>query len=101
MNKIYVLLILGLLSLSSVFGQTSSITGHISDKNERNLAGGTIRILTDKDSVLTSTSTKEKGRCEIKIIPQGTYALELSYLGYQKERHAIEVEKSPLTVSYQ
>lgn len=101
MNKIYVLLILGLLSLSSVFGQTSSITGHISDKNERNLAGGTIRILTDKDSVLTSTSTNEKGRFEIKKIPQGKYVLELSYLGYKKERHAIEVEKSPLTVSYQ
>ena len=100
MYKRYIILLVGVLSAFLAVAQTT-INGHISDKNERDLAGGTIHLLNSKDSLHVSVTTDSTGKFEIKKVPEGKYTLELAYLGYQKEKHNIEVKKEPLQLAYQ
>ena len=81
--------ILFLLACSlSVHAQTSyTISGYVFDEQGLTLPGATVQITSlDRGSV-----TDQSGRFVMNNVPEGTYTLEVSYLGFQPATRQVEV----------
>ncbi|MEM6803849.1 MAG: TonB-dependent receptor, partial [Bacteroidota bacterium] len=71
---------------TSVFAGT--ITGKVSDLEDRPLAGATIKLLDTKKGALAN----EKGVYKIQNVKAGTYTLQITFLGYQTVEKKIEIK---------
>lgn len=81
--------ILFLLACSlSVHAQTTyTISGYVFDEQGLTLPGATVQITSlDRGSV-----TDQSGRFVMNNVPEGTYTLEVSYLGFQPATRQVEV----------
>ncbi|MES2454690.1 MAG: SusC/RagA family TonB-linked outer membrane protein [Bacteroidota bacterium] len=92
MEKIYSLrrsLLLILLLLSNLaFAQTNTVTGRVVDESNQPLPSAAVLL---KGSKL-STSTNSEGYFKLTGVPSGAQLLIISYLGYQSEEFAVNVQ---------
>lgn len=87
MRKIYFLtVLLGLVSLTS-FSQSYSISGEVRDA-ERNLISGANVMIPELNK---GTVTNSKGEYQLNTIPEGSYTLKVTYLGFETIEKLIEV----------
>ncbi|MBZ9626483.1 carboxypeptidase-like regulatory domain-containing protein [Psychroflexus sp. CAK1W] len=87
MRKIYFLtVLLGLVSLTS-FSQSYSISGEVRDA-ERNLIPGANVMIPELNK---GTVTNSKGKYQLNTIPEGSYTLKVTYLGFETIEKLIEV----------
>ncbi|MBN8856217.1 MAG: SusC/RagA family TonB-linked outer membrane protein [Sphingobacteriales bacterium] len=73
----------------------SQIVGTVQSDDGKPLDGATILLRNTK----ISTVTNAKGQFFLPNVPQGTYVLEVTYIGYEKYFQSIVVEKSELIVT--
>lgn len=76
-----ILLTTSILQLSSIFAQSAEINGRVVDKSGEPLAGVNVYL---EGTVLGSASDK-MGLFQISRVPQGTFILKFSMVGYQQE----------------
>lgn len=82
MNKVYILFCF-LLSGISVYAQTFSISGQVTDKAGVGLPGATIQVLQPKDSSLIKVETSEvNGSFKIENLKSGQYLIKISFISY-------------------
>jgi iron complex outermembrane recepter protein len=67
--------------------QTWTLTGQVTDENEKPLPGASVNLFPGKKG----TATDDKGFYEFQNLPEGKYSIEISYLGYQKSQAEIEL----------
>lgn len=100
MKKILVVLCLAFISISSFAQQR--ITGTVVDKTNSNpLNDVTLQLLNEKDSLLTSVKTNEKGLFTFDKVPNGQYRLSSSILGYKSVSRGVNLTGAPVTINYQ
>ncbi|MBI2282160.1 MAG: outer membrane beta-barrel protein [Bacteroidetes bacterium] len=96
MRKLLTLFILlaGMVSATTVFAQSSSLKGTITDTlNKQNLSSAVISVLRAKDSVLVKfTRTGATGHFELKNLATGNYILMVTYPSYADYVEKISVE---------
>lgn len=98
-NKPFVVFFL--LFCTSIFSQTGTISGKISDKNQLPLE--LVSVAVKKDStVVNGTTSNEKGNFTLKNLPLSNLQLEVTYLGYQTQVKTIELsaEKPDKTIDF-
>lgn len=96
MRQLFILT-LSLLFTASLFAQTGTIRGTISDKETGELLMFTNVTVKDTDPLI-GAQTDLDGNYEIKIDP-GTYALEVSYVGYNSKIITdVEVKTNEVTI---
>mgnify|MGYP006417288991 FL=1 len=79
MQRIFITIILLVITLSSIFAGTSGkITGVVTDENGAPLIG--VNVLIENTNM--GASTNIDGYYAILNVPPGTYALSTSYIGY-------------------
>ena len=80
-----VIIILFLLTLSTaVFAQSNNIKGEILDENGVALTSSTVVLLNPADSTMQYFGiSNTSGEFEIKGIKQGTYLLQVAFIGYE------------------
>lgn len=89
-----ILSILMLLSCSLSAQQKSGIKGSVTDASTKNvLSGVTIYV----ESLKQGTSTDEEGRYELTL-PEGSYTISFSFIGYQSVKKEVTIEKSVKTI---
>jgi outer membrane receptor for ferrienterochelin and colicins len=86
-----VILVLFVLLSISVFGQTASISGKVTDGTEVIPFANVALVGTSYGSV-----SDESGRFEIKNIPNGKYQLQVSSVGFRSYKKDIEVIGKPI-----
>ncbi len=88
MKNVFCLLVLYLFGLSSLVGQTGSITGSV-------FHGGTKRPLEAANILLLATpfgtTSDNDGRFRIDHVPAGSYRVQVSYVGYGTKRQDLIV----------
>ena len=92
MKKI-TLLLLTILSVVSMYGQTGSIKGEIATNEKEPIPGVNVKIL----NTTKGTTTDNSGEYEIKNIKAGTYVLKVSSVGYAPQEITIDVKDSQIT----
>lgn len=99
-QRSYLLLLLGLLGMSHVLGQSNlAITGRVQNEQGEPLAGATVVVLQAADSILSSFGmTNPEGAFVLRRVAPGEYILQASFLGYKKHSQAISVAGSDLEV---
>lgn len=70
---------------------TASIRGTITDERTNNLLPGAEVVL---EGTPYRASSGSDGRYRLNAVPQGTYTLTVSYVGYQSYSHEITVDES-------
>lgn len=88
---------LSLLSLfftSFIFAQTGNIQGTISDENGIYVPGASVYIASIEKGAISNFD----GRFTIVAVPEGTYTLEISYIGYSPVSQEITVINGETTV---
>ncbi|SDG56310.1 TonB-dependent receptor [Psychroflexus sediminis] len=87
MRKIYFLtVLLGLVSLTS-FSQSYSISGEVRDAGRNLISGANVMI----PELNKGTVTNSKGEYQLNTIPEGSYTLKVTYLGFETIEKLIEV----------
>ncbi|MDR2920617.1 MAG: TonB-dependent receptor [Tannerella sp.] len=82
-NKIYILVVLLILSIS--ISAQSVISGRVTDKDSIPMVSATILLLNHADSTyITGTISDFNGRFEIPNIKSGNYILSFSMMGFKK-----------------
>lgn len=89
-----------LLSLLTYAGwaQTYNITGIVKDDVNEPLVGAAVTILGKNDTYIGGNAADEDGNFIVNDIPQGTYTLRITYLGYEPYSKAISLTTTPLNV---
>lgn len=67
--------------------QTWSLTGQVTDENEKPLPGASVNLFPET----TGTATGDRGFFEFRNLPEGKYSIEISYVGYQKYQAQIDL----------
>ncbi|GAB4495845.1 MAG: TonB-dependent receptor [Saprospiraceae bacterium] len=76
-----------------LFSQKYALHGTVVDTSSTPLAGGTVMLLSAKDSsLLAFTRTDENGRFEMKNQSAGEYLLRCTYFGYQNFQQNVRLE---------
>jgi len=89
MKKIYLLTVFFLLTLSG-FAQKAIISGKILDADDKlPLPGAMIQITGEKKYTVSDYN----GRFELLNINEGTYKVEVKYIGYESATQEIKVEQ--------
>lgn len=92
MKKSYVLrasLLLWLVALSVLsYAQNGSVSGLVTDENNQPLPGASVSIKSLKRGV----STDDRGRFRLTGIPNGSYVMHASFVGYQELEQKISVD---------
>jgi len=94
----FFLVALWMSSFTHSYGQSGSISGLIVDENKLGMPGASVYI----PSLDRGTITNEKGQFDILNVPENTYSLEITFIGYQKATSQVRVENgntSSLNVS--
>src|SRR5690606_40160890 len=60
-----------------------------------------LQLLNEKDSLLTSVKTNEKGLFTFDKVPKGQYRLSSSILGYKSVSRGVNLTGAPVTINYQ
>lgn len=92
-TKIMVALLVFICSAHILWGQQldkAAITGKVSSSSGEVLIG--VAVVLKNTSI--GTTTDSKGRFEIKNIPAGAYALQISYLGFETQEKALQLKAS-------
>jgi hypothetical protein len=85
-----------LISSSVVYAQKGKVSGIIHDSNGAGLPGVTVSL--SDSSFCTASFTDTEGRFSFGI-SKGKYILGLSFLGYAKQKHTIEISSDqPLSL---
>lgn len=77
-----------------LFASNGTISGNVKLANERNSIDGIQIHIIEKNFY---TATDRNGNFSIKNIAPGIYTVEVSFVGYQKERLSIEVKENVTT----
>ncbi len=93
MKKIILLFTIIFIS-TSLFSQTASVKGHISDTTSKeNLSNTSVSFLRSKDSVLYKfTRTDQQGNFSFQNMNAGKYLIYLTYPGYADFMDTVELE---------
>jgi hypothetical protein len=76
-----------------------NITGTVKDATDEALEGASIRLLTPRDSALVSgVVAHQNGRFTMTGISNGSYILEVSYIGYEPTYKRVTVKDGALKV---
>ncbi|HKK44520.1 MAG TPA: SusC/RagA family TonB-linked outer membrane protein [Balneolaceae bacterium] len=97
MNKkilTFIALCLAGLLTGSVYAQTATLSGKVTDVNSGESLPGANVVLKE---ILKGSSTDADGNYKITNIPAGTYTLEVSFIGYKKKAQTIDIGSSDIT----
>ena len=87
MRTLLSILFLAVCSLSAQAQTSHTISGYVFDEQGLSLPGATVRIASlDRGAV-----TDQAGRFVMTNVPEGTHALEVSYLGFQPVTRQVDV----------
>jgi hypothetical protein len=86
--KMKTLLLITLFFSSIIVSQT--ISGKVTDKTD-NIPFANVIVKNTTDKIITGTTTDDQGLFEVKV-NQGTYIIEISYLGYQTWGKKVKVD---------
>lgn len=75
--------------LSNIYLSGSEINGNVSDENGERLISASVYIKSLKKGVYTNRN----GEFHLKEIPEGSYKLEASYVGFSKESKTFSIKK--------
>jgi len=78
------------------FAGPSDITGKVLDSAGRGLAGANLRL----EGTDFSTVTDNNGWYHFNKVPQGTYAIYVTYIGYIRQEKTIVVNGKDLTINF-
>jgi len=98
MNKkirIFIALCLTMLLTGSVYAQTASLSGKVTDASSGETLPGANVILKE---IMKGSSTDSEGKYRIANIPPGTYTMEISFIGYKKKVQSIDIGTSDVTM---
>ena len=97
---------MSLLTCVSVFGQSSfEVNGTVVDKaTGEAVIGGSIKLMTQPDSsFVEGTATGAQGEFSLKNMKKGTYALQVSYIGYVTKSISVDLtqqKKKAVNIGY-
>ncbi|NJN78712.1 MAG: carboxypeptidase regulatory-like domain-containing protein [Saprospiraceae bacterium] len=77
----YTLLLLFFSILS--FAQSYTVSGKIVDENDDNVIGANVSLKTATDSLFRAAATNQYGNFTLENVPQGSYQLKVSYIGFK------------------
>ncbi len=90
MKQLYVLtIIISVIGLSS-FSQSYSISGEVRDTNRNLIPGANVTIPELNKGAFTDVN----GVFELKNVPEGSYTLKLTYLGFETVEQLVEVSEN-------
>src|SRR5690606_6218693 len=72
------------------YSQTGGIQGKVVDESQQRLAGASVQIV----QLNRQAGTNEEGNCFFACVPDGSYTLALSYIGYEQAERAVTVSGS-------
>ncbi|WP_228853080.1 TonB-dependent receptor domain-containing protein [Aegicerativicinus sediminis] len=79
---------------TAVYSQNFQISGFVVDENEKGLSYANVVLKqAGDDSILTGTTSDENGFYLISNIPEGSYIVNVSFIGYQEENFPITVDR--------
>ncbi|MFO7744011.1 MAG: TonB-dependent receptor [Psychroflexus sp.] len=87
MKQIYLFAVLLSLFSFTGFSQTYSISGQVRDTNKNLIPGANVMI----PELNKGTVTSANGKFELKNIPEGSYDLKITYLGFETIEQLVEV----------
>ena len=86
------LMLLALLVPFTTWSQLSTLKGEVIDSTGAPLPYATVTLLDPSDSTLLHYSiTNAMGAFELSKVPNAKYILQIAFIGYQTQSHAIEV----------
>jgi predicted phage tail protein len=90
MRSTFTLLVLLLFSFHSFAQQKATVSGTITDESGKPLSSATVSLVRAKDSVLVKLAVSgNQGQFELVNIPQGSYRISVSLVGYAKQHSDI------------
>ena len=92
----YVCALSALLWAMPGYAQTGGIQGKVSDENQQPLVGASVHIV----ELNRQAGTNEQGNYSFTGVPDGTYTLTVSYIGYEQAERAVTVAESVQTVDF-
>lgn len=81
MKIFYTLLLILLTTLT--YAQSYNVTGKIVDENDDNVIGANVILGNATDSLFKAISTDKYGNFKLENVPQGSYNLKISYIGFK------------------
>lgn len=93
MNKFYFTVLMAVLFSAGLFAQTYSVSGKIADANTP-LTGVTVLV----KELSTGASTNQKGNFILDKIPNGSYTLNISFIGYLSQEINVMVNNSDVAL---
>ena len=87
------ILIIAILFIQNANSQ-NSLSGYINDKSNELVFFATVVLYNNSDSTISqATSSNNEGTYKLENIKDGDYYLEVSYVGYHKERKPFKIKK--------
>ncbi len=91
----YVLIVISLFQLDLSGQSNFSIDGFVIDSLDQGIELATVLLLQEKDSVMAGFSvTNPKGRFKINDVAEGSYILNVTFLGYKDINKPVSVTKN-------
>lgn len=81
MKLLYTLLLISFSTLA--IAQSYTVSGKIVDDNDDNVIGANVILKTKTDSLFRATATNKYGNFTLENVPQGSYQLKVSYIGFK------------------
>ncbi len=83
--------------IANILGLPGSISGIVIDSLREPLVGAAVNLI---GAVSYQTTTDSKGLFKFPSVPQGTYSLVITYIGYQKLERKIEATGADLRLAF-
>jgi len=96
MIMIKLILLFILISIKSLFSQTFSIYGKITDPEFNPIPSVNVYILNSN----LGSATDDRGYYSIKNLPEGTYELEISAIGYIKKLQKVIIKNNSVKINF-
>lgn len=94
MRGAFLTVVSGLMLMASPV-PASTITGSVTDKDARPIAGAAVSV-----SQTNGTYTDAEGRFDLKNIVEGTYTISVSAVGFVSQQRSVEVDGRRLNVDF-
>ncbi|MBS1855622.1 MAG: carboxypeptidase regulatory-like domain-containing protein [Acidobacteria bacterium] len=82
MKRLFAIFAIGVLAAAALFGQTTSITGTVTDPSGAVIPNATITVTNTETAAKRSDTADAQGRYTISQVPPGTYALVAQAAGF-------------------
>ncbi|MEC3878029.1 carboxypeptidase-like regulatory domain-containing protein [Parapedobacter sp. 10938] len=92
----YVCTLSALLWAMPGYAQTGGIQGKVSDEGQQPLVGASVHVV----ELNRQAGTNEEGNYSFTDVPDGTYTLTVSYIGYEQAERTITVSGSVQTLDF-